>query len=163
MSLLPIPARRLAGFISAVAASLTLAPALSGLIGMPSCTLAQISLLQLFGHREILKERTAALLLTAFAAIFYPLALGLSTFDPFDIGYRPMPLLIGIALLGLCLATREKLGLIVILGFDLVAYAGGVFDNFWNALFDPILVVLSVFMLMKAIIYEKLGPLLVKP
>jgi hypothetical protein len=159
VSLLPIRARRSVGFLAAATASITLAPALSGLFGTPSFTLTQISLLQLFGYEQFLKERTAALLLVVFGTIFYPLALGLSTFDPFDIGYRPRPLLFGVALLGLYLAARGKLFLIVILGFDLMAYAGGIFDNFWNALFDPLLVLFSVSILVKAVTRDKLVPL----
>ncbi len=73
--------------------------------------------------------------------MFYALALGIGPFDPFDIGYRPRPLLIGLALLGVVLAALGKKEIVVVLAIDIFAYAAGLFDNLWNALFDPVLVV----------------------
>jgi hypothetical protein len=163
VSLLPIPARRPVALVAAAVASLTLAPAMSGLIGAPSFTLTQMALLQIFAPAKIPKDRAAALVLVIVAAIFYPLALGLSAFDPFDIGYHPLPLLIATAVLGLGLAARRKAGLMAILGFDLIAYACGIFDNLWSALFDPILVMLAIVVLVRAAILRYSGRTEPKP
>jgi len=157
VGLLPIPARRLVTLVAAALALLTLAPVLSGLIGAPSFTLTQVALLQIFAPSRIPRDHPAALVLVIFAAIFYPLALGVSAFDPFDIGYRPLPLLIVIAALGLGLLARGKPGLTAMLGLDLIAYAGGLFDNLWSALFDPILVAVAIVVLVRAAIVRYSG------
>jgi hypothetical protein len=141
VSLLPIPARRLAGVLAAVVSLFTLAPAVAGLVGSPSATLTQIALLQLCGRSELVaKETGAAALLIVFASIFYPLSLGLGPFDPFDVGYRPKPALLALVPIGIALIIRRKHVLLLIGGVDLLAYALGLFENLWSALFDPVLV-----------------------
>jgi hypothetical protein len=87
--------------------------------------------------------------LVAVAVVFYPLSLGLGPFDPFDLGYRPLPLLLPIAALGLWLAWRRQEVALSLLGFDLLAYATGLFDNLWNACLDPLLVLLAIFALLR--------------
>jgi hypothetical protein len=141
VSWLPIPARRLAGLVAALVSLFTLAPAVAGLVGPPSVTLTQIALLQLCGQRDLIaKETTAALLLVILALIFYPLSLGLGPFDPFDIGYRPKLLLLIMVPIGITLIVHRKHVLLLIGAIDLLAYALGLFENLWSALFDPVLV-----------------------
>jgi hypothetical protein len=72
--------------------------------------------------------------------IFYPLSLGLGPFDPFDVGYRPKPVLLALVPIGIALIIRRKHALLLIGGIDLLAYALGLFENLWSALFDPVLV-----------------------
>jgi hypothetical protein len=142
VSMLPIPSRRPAGVVAAIASLLTLAPAIAGLVGPPSATLTQIALLQLCGHRDLIaRETTAAALLVLVALMFYPFALGLGPFDPFDIGYRPKLLLLAMVPIGIGLIVQRKHVLLLIGGLDLLAYALGLFENLWSALFDPVLVV----------------------
>jgi hypothetical protein len=143
VSFLPIPGRRPAGILAAFVALFTVAPLLYGLTGPISFTLAQIALLRLCARDDIVKERIAAALLVAFAAIFYPLALGAGPSDPFDLGYHPRLLLMLMVPVAILLAWRRQHIWLVIAGFDLVAYGLGLFDNLWSAFFDPVLVVLA--------------------
>ena len=104
VSLLPIPARRLAGVLAAIVSLFTLAPAVAGFVGPPSATLTQVALLQLCGQKDLIaRETIAAALLVILALIFYPLSLGLGPFDPFDIGYRPKLILVAMIPIGIAL------------------------------------------------------------
>ena len=151
VSLLPIPARRPAGVLAAIVSLFTLAPAVAGVIGPPSATLTQIALLQLCGQRDLIaRETAAAVLLVIVATIFYPLALGGGPFDPFDIGYRPKLILLVLIPIGIALVVHRKHVLLLIGAVDLLAYALGLFDNLWSALFDPVLVLLCCAALAKA-------------
>jgi hypothetical protein len=142
VSLLPIPARRLAGGLAAIVSLFTLAPAVAGFVGPSSATLTQVALLQLCGQKDLIaRETIAAALLVLLALIFYPLSLGLGPFDPFDIGYRPKLILLAMIPIGIALIVHRKHVLLFIGAVDLLAYALGLFDNLWSALFDPVLVV----------------------
>jgi hypothetical protein len=150
VSMMPIPARRPAGVLAGVVSLFTLAPAIAGLVGPPSVTLTQIALLQLCGQKQLIaKETTAAALLVIIALIFYPLALGLGPFDPFDIGYRPKLILLAIVPIGIALIIYRKHVLLSIGAVDLLAYALGLFDNLWNVFFDPVLVLVCCVHLLK--------------
>lgn len=150
VSMLPIPARRSAGVLAGIVSFFTLAPAIAGLVGPPSVTLTQVALLQLCGQQHLVaRETTAALCLVILALIFYPLSLGLGPFDPFDIGYRPKLLLVAIVPIGIALIIHRKHVLLSIGAVDLLAYALGLFDNLWSALFDPVLVVVCCAFLVK--------------
>jgi hypothetical protein len=151
LSFLPIPHRRLAGVIAAAVAAPTLGPALYGLIGPASFTLTQVALLQLFAPDVVVaRGRKASLaLFTVFALIFYPLALGIGSFDPFDLGYRPTPVLLFMIPVGVLLAWRGEHVLLAIIGFDVLVYGFGLFANLWSALFDPIVVVLAAVRLIR--------------
>ena len=151
VSLLPIPARRPAGVLAAIVSLFTLAPAVAGLIGPPSATLTQIALLQLCGQKDVVaRETIAAVVLVIVAAIFYPLALGLGPFDPFDIGYRPKLILVAMIPIGIALIVHRKHLLLLIGAVDLLTYALGLFDNLWSALFDPVLALVCCAALAKA-------------
>ena len=144
VTLLPVPRRRLAGALVAIAALFSLAPVLHGWMGSPSFTLTQLALLRLAKpHRSPALGNLPAALLAALACVFYPLALGVGPFDPFDLGYRPQPLLLLLAPIGLWLAWRREDMALILLGFDLLAYALGLFDNLLSAFFDPVLVLLA--------------------
>jgi hypothetical protein len=150
VSMMPIPARRPAGVLAGVVSLFTLAPAIAGLVGPPSVTLTQIALLQLCGQQQLIaKETTAAALLVIIALIFYPLALGLGPFDPFDMGYRPKLILLAIVPIGIALIISRKHVLLSIGAVDLLAYALGLFDNLWNVFFDPVLVFVCCVHLLK--------------
>jgi hypothetical protein len=150
VTLAPLPRRRLAGLLVALAAMFSLAPFLYAALGAPSFTLTQIAMMRLSGlDRLISPGRAPAALLTALAAVFYPLSLGVGPFDPFDLGYRPLPLLLAMAPLGLWLAWRRQEAVLALLGFDLLAYAIGLFDNLWNACIDPVLVILAICQLLR--------------
>lgn len=119
-----------------------IAPTLHGLFGAPSATLLQLAILVLAGQRPPSPGQSAGLALLAGAALFYPAALGWGPFDPYAIGYRPAPLLAVLLPLGIWLGWRRQFIWLSILAIDLLAYTAGVFTNLWDALFDPLLVVI---------------------
>lgn len=144
VSFLPIRRCSLAGMLAAAVALVSVAPLIYGVTGPLSFTLTQLALLKVCGDRFVPKQSLVATgLFIVFAAAFYPLALGLGPFDPFDLGYRPKMLLIIMVPIALWLALSFGPILVVIVGFDLIAYGAGLFDNLWSALFDPILVVVA--------------------
>lgn len=139
--------------VALAAAGLALAPlfagesvavALHGAFSAPSFTLVQWAAWRLVapGHPGWLTPRAAGFLLVV-GLVFYPLALGLGPFDPYGLGYQALPLLAGLLPLAGWLAWRRQGAWLVILGLDLFAYAGGLFANLWDALFDPLLVLLA--------------------
>lgn len=122
----------------------SLAMMLHGAFAAPSFTLLQVAAWRVGapGRPGWLKPRGAALLLLV-ALAFYPLALGVGPFDPYGLGYRPLPLLVALLPLAGWLAWRRHPAWLVVLGFDLFAYAAGFFDNLWDALFDPVLMLVA--------------------
>lgn len=113
---------------------------LHGAVGAPSLTLVQVSLLRVLpGRWPRLPGPTAAWLIAGFAAVFYPLALGLGPWDPYGPGYRPLLLLMALLLLAGLLARGRHAAWLLILGVDLLGYAAGLYANLWDALIDPLL------------------------
>lgn len=145
-ALLPLGALRQRVVLTATATALLvgIAPAMHGLFGTPSATLLQLAILQVAGHSPSPLTKRAAACLLAFALFFYPTALGWGPFDPYALGYQPAPLLAVLLVVGLALGWRRQHTWLAILGIDLLAYASGVFANLWDALFDPLLVLLAL-------------------
>lgn len=146
VALLPLgPLRARAALIATAMALLVgIAPLMHGSFGPPSLTLLVLALLQHAGHTPAPLNWRVALGLLFFALIFYPLSLGWGSFDPYALGYQPQPLLAVLALLaGLLYWRRQNLWL-TILAIDLAAYASGLFANLWDALVDPLLVLLAL-------------------
>ena len=136
---------RVALVATAVALLGGIAPAMHSLFGTPSLTLLQLAILQLvrptlspFGYRP-------ALLLLAVATLFYPAALGWGASDPYALGYQPWALLAALTPLAAALWWRRLDAWLLILAGDLAGYASGLFGNLWDALLDPLLVLLAAF------------------
>lgn len=148
-----LPVRRLTGrqrwLLAVGAGSLALLPVfageslamgLHGAFAAPSLTLVQLALGRLTGYRPPSPGRTATWAFILFGAGFYALALGVGPFDPYTLGYRPLPLLAALLLVAGWLVRRRANSWLLILGVDLFGYALGLFANLWDALFDPLLV-----------------------
>ena len=145
VSFLPVRWRAQGAMLAVPVGFFSVAPFIYGATGPLSFTLTQLALLKVCVERLLPRQSpAAAALFIVFAAVFYPLALGLGPFDPFDLGYRPRGLLIVMLPIGIWLAFRFEPVVVVIVGFDLIAYGAGLFDNLWSALFDPILVVVAI-------------------
>ncbi|HJW24209.1 MAG TPA: hypothetical protein VJ576_04860 [Rhodocyclaceae bacterium] len=155
-----LPARRLP--VAVVAAGLALVPAfageslamlLHGALAAPSFTLVQAAVWRVGapGRRGWLGSGAAAGLL-AVGLVFYPLTLGLGPFDPYGLGYRPLPILLALLPLAGWLAWRRQQAWLAVLGLDLLAYGAGLFDNLWDALFDPLLVALAAALLVRRLV-----------
>ena len=144
-ALLPLGPLRQRAALGATALALVagIAPSMHGVFGTPSLTLLQLAILAHAGRPSPFNARIACGLL-GFSAIFYPLALGLGAFDPYAPGYQPLALLAVLAALGLGLWWRRQYAWLAILAIDLVGYAGGLFANLWDALLDPLLVLLAL-------------------
>lgn len=150
-ALLPIGILRQRAALVATATALLvgIAPALHGLFGTPSATLLQLAVLQLAGREPSpLTPRLAGGLLV-FAVIYYPLALGWGAFDPYALGYQPLALLAALLPVGLALMWRGRHLWLGILGIDLLAYAAGIFANLWDALVDPLLVLIAAVLVVR--------------
>jgi len=134
---------RVALAATALAMAVGIAPAMHGFFGTPSLTLLLLATLQLAGRPAPLGELPARGLL-AFALPFYATALGLGSFDPYALGYQPWAPLALLAPVGIALWWKRQDVWLLILTLDLAAYAGGLFVNLWDALFDPLLVLLAL-------------------
>lgn len=145
VALLPLGEMRARAALAATAMAMVvgIAPAMHGVFGTPSLTLLLLATLQLAGLPAPLGERAARGLL-AFALPFYAMALGLGAFDPYALGYQPWAPLALLAPVGIMLWWKRQDAWLLILALDLAAYAGGLFANLWDALFDPLLVLLAL-------------------
>lgn len=121
-----------------------IAPLLHGLVGAPSLTLLQLALLRLADRAPAPFGPHAAPALLIFALPFYAAALGWGPYDPYGLGFQPWPLLAALLPLGIALWWRRLEAGLLILAVDLAGYAAGLFDNLWDALFDPLLVLLAL-------------------
>jgi hypothetical protein len=148
VSLLPLGELRARAALVATALALVagIAPFMHGMFGMPSMTLLQLVVLQLARPTRLAARdwRPAAGLLLV-AAFFYPAALGFGSFDPYAVGYQPWPLLVALIPLAVALWWQRLNLWLIILAIDLAAYASGLFINLWDALFDPLLCLLALF------------------
>ncbi|MCL2523141.1 MAG: hypothetical protein FWF20_04150 [Betaproteobacteria bacterium] len=134
---------RLGLVATALALFVGFAPILHSLFGAPSLTLLQLAILQLANRTPSPLGYRPALALLALAALLYPAALGWGASDPYAWGYQPWGLLAALALLAVALWWRRLDSWLLILAVDLAGYAGGLFVNLWDALFDPLLVLLA--------------------
>lgn len=146
VALLPLGPLRPRAALAATALALLvgIAPWLHGSFGAPSLTLLQLALLRHAGHAPSPLNWRAALGLLLFSLLFYPLALGWSDFDPYALGYRPWPLLVALLPLAGLLYWRRRPLWLLILAIDLACHAVGLFPNLWDALLDPLLVLLAI-------------------
>lgn len=128
---------------TALALLVGIAPLMHGTFGPPSLTLLQLVLLRHAGRSPSPPSWRPALGLLLFALIFYPTALGWGSFDPYALGYQPRAVLAALLPLAGALYWRRQNLWLLMLAVDLAGYAGGLFANLWDALFDPLLVLLA--------------------
>jgi hypothetical protein len=78
--------------------------------------------------------------------VFYPLALGVSAYDPYQLGYSPILLTVLLVLFSLLAWFRSKRDLAIILLLPLLAYNVHLLEstNLWEYLLDPVLLIYSL-------------------
>lgn len=119
-----------------------IAPVLHAWFGPPSVTLLSLALLQLpTTPCTPLTTRGARHLLGA-ATLFYVAGALPNEFAPYDLGYQPGLLLALLGGLTLWLWWQRQTPWLLILAADIGVWLTGIFDNLWDVLFDPLLVLL---------------------
>jgi hypothetical protein len=78
--------------------------------------------------------------------VFYPLALGVSEFDPYRLGYSPVLMTVILSLASSIAWMRAKQGLAIILLSPLIAFNLHLLEsaNLWDYLLDPVLLIYAV-------------------
>lgn len=127
----------------------SLAMYLHGALGTPSATLAALALLTCVGLRPARLEKPLLLAFLIIVLEFYVLALGVGQLDVYGAGYRSPLLIVALFPIGLWLFHRGLVSWLLILAGALVSYAVGIHANLWDALFDPLLVGLALFSLLR--------------
>lgn len=110
--------------------------------------LADILARRLGNHALLAQQTRTALLLGAglVGVVFYPLALGVGSFDPYRLGFAPLLLAAVLVVLSIIAWLRGARGLAVILLLPLLAFNLHLLeaDNLWNYLLDPVLVIYAL-------------------
>ena len=131
-----------------------IAPALHGAFGPPSPTLLALALWQLAGSRAPAPFGAPAALLVLVVGLPLQLAWG----EPLRaIGLQPAPLLVALLPLAAGLWWRRRAAWLLFLAIDLAAYAAGVFANLWDALLDPLLLLLAGAVLARQLVQRVSG------
>lgn len=144
-SQLPVIIGVVAGLLALIPANdgASLAMALRGLWGDPSVTSVQLLFLVLAGRTPTAFTTgwRAPAVIAIIAALFYPLALGATDFDPYRLGYAPVLLLLPLAITAAVLWHRGQSIWLWLLAIDLLVWALGLPEspNLWDTLLDPLL------------------------
>lgn len=131
--------------LAVLALSVPASPYLCAALPSVSFTLIALSALRLLAPGPRVRFGCAPLAAPVLAAcLLYATALGWGAYDPYDLGFRARPLLAVLAVFGVVLAATGESAALALLAADLLAYAGGLYANLWDALIDPVLVLLAV-------------------
>lgn len=99
------------------------------------------------GTDEIRPRRALLILIALAALMFYPLAMGMTAFDPYRLGYGDPRFVTGLLLLALA-AWLWKYHLIAsCIAFAVLAWTAGWYesDNLWDYLLDPFIAIYALF------------------
>ena len=146
VALLPLGDKRRILGLAAIPVALMggIAEFMHGVSGTPSLTLLALAIWQLSCSESSPLTHRSALTLLAIAIPFYAVALGVGPFDPYAIGYQPLPLLAASLPLAALLWWRRLNGWLLILTLALAGYASGIFANLWDVLLDPLLILVAL-------------------
>jgi hypothetical protein len=134
------------------ASELSLAGALRSLTGDLSITtliLLVAGILSLLLDRKLVRSsdlQGVMLFASGGGLVFYPLALGLSSGDPYTLGYGSPILLLGLLCLSLGAVAYERSLLALCTTGAVAAFTFGIYDstNLWDYLLDPLLTVYAL-------------------
>lgn len=152
ITLVPLGTFRARAALAATTLSLLIgiAPIMLAVFGPPSTTLLSLAVLQLAGQQPSPLSRLPALAIIGMATGLGVSASALIPSDLYALGYQPWPLLAALLAMGIALWWKRQMPWLLILSIDLLAYAGGLFANLWQALLDPLLVVLALAVALRA-------------
>lgn len=128
---------------------LSFAQWLRSVVGDPS-VLGMVVYANILAHRLFknslleISARTNLLLGVALVGIvFYPLALGVSAYDPYRMGYAPELMSVVLCFVSIFVWLKSNKGLAIILLLPLLAFNLHLLEstNLWDYLLDPILVI----------------------
>jgi len=92
-------------------------------------------------------ERQSLLMLAAACAVvFYPMALGLTAFDPYRLGYGEPVMLIAVAAMAAVCWARRRMAVAAVLAVGTCGYSLGLLEstNLWDYLIDPFLCLYAI-------------------
>lgn len=103
---------------------------------------------RLFNHKLLAPAARNGLLLgvALVGVVFYPLALGVSVFDPYQLGYSPLLMSVLLCLASIVAWMKSKRDLAIILLLPLIAYNFHLLEsaNLWDYLVDPVLLIYAL-------------------
>lgn len=103
---------------------------------------------RLFNHKLLAPATRNNLLLgvALVGVVFYPLALGVSVFDPYPLGYSPLLMSALLCLFSVVAWMKSKRDLAIILLLPLIAYNLHLLEsaNLWDYLLDPVLLIYAL-------------------
>jgi hypothetical protein len=132
--LVPIGGIPAAGYVRGIAAN----PSVPTLVLLASAAVAFAGGPKLLKRREL---ESLAMFVLASAALVYPLGLGLTSFDPYALGYpdRVRALLLGLAPVAFLAWLKDRILVLLSLVLALAAYRFRLLEsaNLWDYLLDP--------------------------
>jgi hypothetical protein len=142
--LLPIDGLSLAGYVRGVVGDLSITTVVVTMLAIAS---------RVF-HRQVVPEKEIIALcglVVLCGTIFYPMALGATPYDPYRMGYDSYCLPTTLLLLGLAAWLKRLLLIVSCITLAMLAYSVGWYasTNLWDYLIDPVLVVGSLFYLLR--------------
>lgn len=146
---------------------LSFAQWLRSAVGDPSIlgmvVIANILTQRLFKY-DLLETSARTYLLSGVALVgivFYPMALGVTAYDPYRMGYAPELLPVALCLVSILSWFKSNRGLAIILLLPLLAFNLRLLEsnNLWDYILDPILVIyaLTQLLLSKAISLKRIA------
>ena len=123
-----------------------------GYLSIPSIVCILLSFLSGVSLQPMLKQRekrVAFLLIVSAGCFLYPFTMGLSLFDPYALGYRPMGLGIALCATALFAWWLEKyvIMITILLCITLFMLRVGESWNLWDYLIDPLIFFYAIFWL----------------
>lgn len=145
VTLLPLGELRPRAALAATTIALLagIAPWLNASFGPPSIPLLMVAIYALQPKRTSPMDQASSLALLLAGLAIYG-SLPLSGIDFYALGLQPRPLLAALLPIGIILWLRQRNDWLLILSLALLAYATGLFPNLWQALIDPLLLLLAL-------------------
>jgi hypothetical protein len=122
---------------------------ISGDLSIATLALLALALARTLSGCALIEEANRQLMLRAIAiaaALFYPLALGFSTFDPYRMGYGNLWFMAGLLLLAVWSVLRYSTFFALCIALAVAAWSAGWYEspNIWDYLLDPWLAIYAI-------------------